>query len=95
MALLCFCSLQAGGSATAAAMPEIFEVTSTTPDACSDAKLGLCVVLFVDGSPLSKEDREKQLAVLNATRALPSNKVKSDQIQFPLPTLLHVLNVLS
>ncbi len=52
---------------------EIFEVTSETPDYCSESKLGLCIVGFFDGSN-QNADKEAQISVLREVQHAPSNK---------------------
>jgi hypothetical protein len=53
------------------------ELTAASVDPCGPTKLGLCIVAFVDGSSdaSAAELREKQLAVLDAVRTSPANKV--------------------
>jgi len=51
----------------------LFEYTAETADACSDSKLGLCVIALLDGSPLN-EDKAAQLKILEEVQKRPSNK---------------------
>jgi len=51
----------------------LFEYTAETADACSDSKLGLCVIALLDGSPLNP-DKEAQLKILEDVQKRPANK---------------------
>lgn len=52
----------------------MFEITAATPGACDESKLGMCLVLFTDGSPQNQAKRAEQIALIEAIQRLPSNK---------------------
>jgi len=49
---------------------ELFEYTAETPQACTDGKLGLCVIGIVDAQPMNQDDKNAQLAVLKEVQEL-------------------------
>eukprot|EP00052_Salpingoeca_macrocollata_P009964 m.78099 g.78099 ORF g.78099 m.78099 type:complete len:510 (+) comp17334_c0_seq3:79-1608(+) len=53
---------------------KIFELTADTKDACGENKLGLCVVLLVDGSPQAAADRAARIETLEKVQYSPVHK---------------------
>lgn len=64
---------KANKPAKAAKMVPLYEYTSDTADACATGKLGLCILTFIDGSPLNQE-KEAQLQVIRDVQEAPSMK---------------------